>query len=88
MPRRRSRIREAILKAIYTGRRLYVAYRHREDDRELVALVPVDSIERVDRWAIHTAEGDTIPFHRVVEIRDGEGRAVWRRGEGWLERNQ
>lgn len=38
----------------------------------------------VTEWAIFLDDYDTvIPLHRVVEIRDKEGRLVWRR-KGWL----
>jgi uncharacterized protein (UPF0248 family) len=87
LARRRSRIREAINRAIHTGmaHRLRVVYRHRvEGVGERLVEIPLSMVVKVDSWALHLAGGDVIPLHRVVELRDEKGRVVWRRGEGWV----
>ncbi|MCE4604479.1 MAG: RNA repair domain-containing protein [Aeropyrum sp.] len=87
MPRR-SDIYEAVRRIIhYPGiarEEFRIAYRHRvEGVGERIVEIQLGSVERVDKWAIHLKSGDSIPLHRVVEIRDCKGRPVWRRGLGW-----
>ena len=84
MARRRSRIREAINRALHTGGDYIVYYRHRDPERgEVLRGVGIGEVSRVTGWAMELRGGDTIPLHRVVEIRDSSGRVVWRRGAGW-----
>jgi uncharacterized protein (UPF0248 family) len=46
-----------------------------------LASLEVSQIKGVTEWAIFLKDGETvIPLHRVIEIRDKEGRLVWRRG--------
>ncbi len=83
--KRRSRIRQEVNKLIWTGagdhRIVYV-------DRdpllgERLRELPVSRVERASEWALYLDDGDTvIPLHRIVEIRDPEGRTVWRRSRG------
>lgn len=79
---RRSEIRSVIKRLLYEDRREYVImYRHRRDTGgETLRPLKVYMIDRVDSWAIHLKDGfTTIPLHRVVEVRDEEGRVFWRR---------
>ena len=89
MAKRRSRIREAVNRVLYSRDpgRYVILYRHRRPDgSETLAEIDPRWIERVDQWAVHLAMGETIPLHRIVEIRDRSGRLIWRRGGEWLEK--
>jgi len=84
--RRRSRIKQEINKLLYTsgneGFKIVYIDRTRETGARLKELT-IERIERVTEWAIYLDDGDTvIPLHRIVEIRDREGRTVWRRSGG------
>jgi len=85
LARRKSRIREAINRFIYQGR---LDYRIVYVDRDPVVGQRLGEVEaarvsRVTGWAIYLDDDYTvIPLHRVVEIRDPEGRTVWRRSGG------
>lgn len=62
-----------------------LAYRHRvEGIGERLAEVSITKVVKLDRWAVHLDNGDTIPLHRITEIR-GYGKVFWRRGEGWIK---
>ncbi len=79
---RRSEIKSVIKRLLYEERLDYeILYRHRrENGGETLKPVRVGMVERVDSWAIHLKDGmTTIPLHRVVEVRDEEGRVFWRR---------
>ena len=74
---------------IYTGKAddVVVVIRHRvEGVGERLIEVPLRSVVKVGPWALHLVGGDVIPLHRVVELRDRDGRVLWRRGEGWVSR--
>jgi uncharacterized protein (UPF0248 family) len=82
MAKRRSEIRQAINKAIYTGHHDYrVVYidRTRERGAQLKS-IEARRIAKVTAWAIYLDDDWTvIPLHRIVEIRDAKGRVIWRR---------
>ncbi|BAA79923.1 hypothetical protein APE_0939 [Aeropyrum pernix K1] len=90
MGRRRSDIYEAVRRVLnypLEDRGDYsIVYRHRvEGVGEVLREARLESVARVDKWAVHLVNGDSIPLHRIVEIRGPRGETVWRRGLGWLE---
>jgi len=85
MAKRRSRIREAVNRAIYTGHTDYqIVYIDRTPEQGArLKSVEARRITRVTGWAVYLDDDWTvIPLHRIVEIRDREGRVVWRRSGG------
>lgn len=61
-----------------------VCYVHRNDKGEVVKCVPGHRIVYSDSWAIYLDDDTTLPYHRVIEIRDISGRVLWsRRGGEW-----
>ncbi len=77
---RRGAIREWVNRARYWDRSLQIYY----VDRDPVAgerLRRLDSsrITRVTGWAVYLDDDTVIPLHRIVEVRDREGRIVWSR---------
>ncbi len=88
MAKRRSRIRDAVNRVLYSGdpEGYVILYRHRRPEGgETLAELDPRFIVKVDSWAVHLATGESIPLHRIVEIRRRSGGAAWRRGEGWVE---
>lgn len=82
MARKRSRIRDIVKWLIYRRAHGYkIVYVDRSRDGQVFFKeAPLDRITSVDSWAIHLDAGETtIPFHRIVEIRDEAGFPVWSR---------
>jgi len=80
LAKRRSRIREAVKKAIWIhGHRFEICYIHREGDQARVKCVPGSLVLHADNWAVHLADGNSIPYHRIVEIRGPNGSPIWKR---------
>ncbi len=83
--RKRSRIKQEINKMIFTGKKNYViVYIDRSRDTGIrLRELPISKVARVTEWALYLDDDYTvIPLHRVVEIRDREGRIIWRRSGG------
>jgi len=82
---RKGSIREAVKRAIWTLREGFqLCFLHRERGEARLRCVPSTLILGADSWAVHLADGSSIPYHRIYEIRDSSGRTLWRRGEGWI----
>ena len=83
MARRRSRIRQAILRALHSGRPddyLIVYIDRDQEGRARAARLPAARVAAVSEWAMLLDDGDTvIPLHRVIEVRTRDGRVVWTR---------
>lgn len=85
MGRRKSRIREAVNRALYQGLVDYrIVYVDRDPEvGERLRELAVSRVARVTGWALYLDDGETvIPLHRIVEIRDSRGRTIWRRSGG------
>ena len=84
LARRKGEIREAVKRALWTLRgRFLLCYVHRDSTGQRVKCVDGSLITYANAWAVHLIDDTAIPYHRIVEIRDPEGRTLWRRGEGW-----
>jgi len=78
--RRRSEIRQLINRILYTGWSVRVYYVDRDPVRgERLAVLPLERVSRVTGWAVVLDDETVIPLHRIVEVRDLEGRIVWSR---------
>ena len=81
MGRKRGEI-EIWLRRVFFGgdREKYIIYvRFREAGEEKLLPIPVKLIDDIRRGYIYV--GDTmIPYHRVAEIRDRNGKVLFRRG--------
>ena len=87
LTRRKGEIREAVKRAIWTLRNKFqLCYVHRDSTGQRVKCVNGGLITRADAWAVYLIDDTAIPYHRIVEIRDNEGKTIWRRGEGWSGR--
>jgi len=63
---------------LWEGKRAVVVYYDRVESR--LRELDLGLVERVTNESIILAGGDVvIPIHRVVEVRDEEGRIIWRR---------
>ncbi|BFH73771.1 RNA repair domain-containing protein [Sulfurisphaera javensis] len=73
------RIKEAIIKIIYTQTdksRFSLVIRDRIKGTDEI---PFSSIERVDNYYLYLNDGETvIPLHRVIEIKE-DGKIIWKR---------
>ncbi len=82
MTRKRGEIEEWVRRVFFGGDRdRYIIFvRYREEGEENLVPIPASIISDVRRGYIII--GDTmIPFHRVVEIRDSDGRLLYRRSK-------
>ena len=84
MARRRSRIKQEINRILYSGDpsryTIYYLDRPPGTGTSRLAALNASRIRSVNEWAMLLDDGDTvIPLHRVVEIRDSEGRILWSR---------
>lgn len=82
MARRRSRIRDLIRWLLYKRALSYkVIYIDRDSGgSSSLREISVGRIASIGPWAMHLDDGiTTIPFHRVVEVRDDRGNVVWSR---------
>jgi uncharacterized protein (UPF0248 family) len=81
LARRRSLIRQAILRFKLAGADDHeIGVIHRESGvGERVVYIKLSRVVNVGRWALELDDGRSIPYHRVIEIRDGRGFVVWRR---------
>jgi len=79
--KRRSLIRSAIMRYWVAGVRGYkVGFKHRDVGvGERIVFIDMGRIVALGRWALELDDGSSIPYHRVVEIRDDKGVVVWRR---------
>ncbi|MCE4601954.1 MAG: DUF504 domain-containing protein [Desulfurococcales archaeon] len=88
MARKRSRIRDLVRWLLYKGARSYkIVYVDRSSEGSgYLRQTSIGRIAAIDSWAMHLDDGDTtIPFHRVVEIRDDKDNVVWSR---WQKEKQ
>ena len=85
MGKRRSVIKSLIkwIASDDSKREYTVVYIDRGSGGAALKELKASDITYVDRWAFHTKDGDTIPFHRVVEIKDSSGNVVWSRRGGY-----
>jgi len=74
-------IRQVIVRFKLAGASDYeIGVRHREGGvGERIVYIKFSRITSVGRWALELDDGVSIPYHRVVEVRDGKGAVVWRR---------
>ncbi len=81
LTRRRSLIRQVILRFKLAGAGDYeVGIRHREPGvGERIVYIKFSRIRVVGSWALELDDGSSIPYHRVVEVRDERGSVIWRR---------
>jgi uncharacterized protein (UPF0248 family) len=81
---RKSEIREAVKRALWQLREGFqLCYVHRDQTGQRVKCVESSNILYADSWAVHLVDDTTIPYHRIVMIKDRDGRILWVRGEGW-----
>ncbi len=90
MARRRSRIKQEINRLLYSSdpSRYTIYYIDRLPGTGTSRLAPLSAsrVRSVNEWAMLLDDGETlIPLHRVVEIRDREGRVLWSRRHGGRE---
>jgi uncharacterized protein (UPF0248 family) len=71
-------IRNILNKLKWTGQRGSIVYINRGSPGD-VAEISTEDLEEIGRGGFTTKSGAYIPYHRVVEIRDGEGRTLLKR---------
>ncbi len=90
MTKKRSVIRQQINKVRYSKNpeKYVIVYIDRDQyGNQRLSSLDLTRVIGVTEWAIFLDDYDTvIPLHRVVEIRDKEGRLVWRRGSNTQEK--
>lgn len=81
MGRKRGEIEYWLKRIFFTGRSGdYVIFiKHRENNIEGVKPVPGLLLSDIRGGYMYLKTGEQIPFHRVVEIRDKNGKVVYRR---------
>jgi len=80
LARRRSAIREWVNRVLYAGGGYQIMYVDRDPVAgERLRRLEVERIVRVTGWAVYLDDDSVIPLHRIVEVRDHEGRVVWSR---------
>jgi len=82
--KRRSTIRQQINKVRFSENPENYAIIYIDRDQygnQRLSSLNLTRVIGVTEWAIFLDDYDTvIPLHRIVEIRDKEGKLVWRRG--------
>ncbi len=57
-----------------------IGVRHRElGIGEKIVYIRFSRIKDVGRWALELDDGSSIPYHRIVEVRNERGVIIWRR---------
>ena len=80
LAKRRGAIREWVNRVIYTGGGYQLMYVDRDPVAgERLRRLEVERIVKVTGWAVYLDDDSVIPLHRIVEVRDSEGRVVWSR---------
>jgi uncharacterized protein (UPF0248 family) len=82
MGKKRGEVEEWLKRLFFTGclKNYFIFVKFRVDGEETLKPIPGELVLDVRRGYIHTASGEQIPFHRVVEIRDKKGVVVYKRG--------
>lgn len=81
MGRKRGEIEYWLKRIFFTGEsREYVIFiKHRENGTEEMRPIPGLLLGDIRGGYMYLKTGEQIPFHRVVEIRDKNGRVVFKR---------
>ena len=84
MVKKRSKIKDIIGKAIYSfdkKEKYIISYIDRTNDYGSRLLqITTDEIIAISNWAITLNDNETvIPIHRIVEIRDTNGKILWKK---------
>ncbi|AFZ70542.1 hypothetical protein Calag_0801 [Caldisphaera lagunensis DSM 15908] len=84
MAKKRSKIKDIISKAIYSDKKetYTITYIDRTNDYGIRLLqITTDEVFAVSNWAITLNDNETvIPIHRIVEIKDNDGKILWKKG--------
>lgn len=74
-------IRDLIMRFKVLGAEGYeIGFKHRESGvGERIVYISISRVRSLGKWAMELDDGSSIPYHRVVEIRDDRGVTIWRR---------